>query len=80
MCSIKRRFKPTFASKIQFSKGLLTIFMIKKSIMGKLHHKEGASSPQMVRIVTFFLQYLVDFVDGLDVIVVEDEENLVVFS
>jgi len=49
---------------------------IKKSIMGKLQHKEGASGPGVVRIVPVFPQYLSDSVDGLDGTIVEDEESI----
>jgi hypothetical protein len=49
---------------------------IKISIMGKLQHKEGAFRPKMMRIVLVFLQYLNDFVDGLDGTIVEYEESI----
>lgn len=49
---------------------------IKKSIMGKLQHEEGASRPGMVKIVPVFPQYLSDSVDDLDGTIVEDEESI----
>eukprot|EP01018_Ginkgo_biloba_P001366 Gb_04232 [translate_table: standard] len=48
---------------------------IKKSVMGRLQHREGASGAGMVRIVPVFPQYLSDSIDGMDGTIVEDERS-----